>query len=71
MNIFLSAFIFTCFVAGANSNVVEDVVSNIPDFSTWMNGFDLDTNVVEDVNAPEFKFFTWMKQHSKIYDTKV
>jgi len=59
MNIFLSAFLFTCFVAGANSNIVDDVVSSIP------------TNVVEDVSAAEFKFFTWMKQHSKTYDTKV
>lgn len=69
MNIYLSAFLFTCFVVGVNASIVDNAVSSVPDFSIWMNGFDFDTNGVEDVSAAEF--FTWTKQHSKIYDTKV
>ena len=69
MNIYLSAFLFTCFIAGVNASIVDDAVSSVPDFSIWMNVFVFDTYVVEVVSAAEF--FTWMKQHSKIYDTKV
>jgi hypothetical protein len=69
MKFSLSAFLFTCFVIGvSNANVVDDVVSSVPDFFTWMKEHVLDVvGIADAVSAPEF--FTWMEEHSKTYDT--
>jgi len=69
MKFSLFAFLFTCFVIEvSNANVVDDVVSSVPEFFTWMKEHVLDVvGIADAVSAPEF--FTWMEEHSKMYDT--